>query len=955
MTLAEQKKRAKSFSEYWTRQDYKEDGNTSLFWLELLEILGAKAPTRYIQFEVPVKHLTGSAIFIDARIPSLRIVIEQKESAFPLELAPGKTYSRHGRSYHSVYEQAYEYDQTFPLSERSRYIVTCNFKEIWIYDMNVPESERLPIKIPVARLSSNLAKLQFLVDSNERPEHHDEVEVSVQAGELVGKLYDALYKQYRDPTNEHSAKSLNILCVRIVFCLYAEDAGLFPGIDGFRKFLRSWNEENIRDGLIKLFKVLDTKPEDRDPYMQQSLAIFPYVNGGLFHDEHVEIPFITKDILHIICEEMSAGFNWSKISPTIFGAVFESTLNPETRRKGGMHYTSIENIHKVIDPLFLEDLEKELHSLIDIPADLKLVKSGSGRKEIELRPAYRAKLEKFQDKLASLRFFDPACGSGNFLTETYLSIRRLENKVIWELAGNMQYLSFVNPVKVSIRQFYGIEINDFAVTVAKTALWIAESQMLRETEKIIHMEIDFLPLKTNANIHEGNALRMDWKEIINPNELSYIMGNPPFIGHQNRSAQQIDDLDIACKNVKNHGKLDYVCGWFDKAVQYIYQTDIQAAFVSTNSICQGESVAILWKPFFEKNINITYAYSTFVWTNEATDQAHVHCVIIGFKYGNLAKMPCIYSTDNTRKSVPHINGYLLAAPNFFIKNRSNSINPNLPKITKGSQATDGGNLFITLEEKETLIKKYPIASKFIRPFVGAHEFLHDKNNQYSRYCLWLYQIPPNLYASISFIRDRLEKVSTARADSKTPSVRKAKELPMLFTQIRQPNKNYLIIPRHTSQSRKYIPIGFMNPNVIVGDACSIIPNANLYLFAILISNVHNAWVHVVAGRIKSDYRYSPAIYSNFPWPNPTEKQKTLIEQSAQMILNARALYPDSSLADLYDPLLMPPELRKAHIENDKAVMEAYGFNWHTMKEEDCVAELMKMYEALVEKEKEKQS
>ena len=944
MTLTEQKKRAKSFADHWTKQDYKEDGNTSLFWLELLEILGVQSPTRYIEFEVPVQHLTGSKIFIDARIPSLRILIEQKESTFPLELPEGKTYSRHGQTYHSVYEQAYEYDQTFSLSEKSRYIVTSNFREIWIYDMNVPESERLPIKIPVAKLPSHLQKLQFLADEKERPEHHDEVEVSVKAGELVGKLYDALYKEYRDPSSEHSAKSLNILCVRIVFCLYAEDAGLFPGIDGFRRFLLTWNEENIRDGLIKLFKVLDTKPEDRDPYMQQSLSVFPYVNGGLFHDEQVEIPFITKDILHIICDEMSAGFNWSKISPTIFGAVFESTLNPETRRKGGMHYTSIENIHKVIGPLFLEDLEKELHSLIDIPADLKLVKSGSGRKEIELRPAYRAKLEKFQDKLASLRFFDPACGSGNFLTETYLSIRRLENKVIWELAGNMQYLSFVNPVKVSIRQFYGIEINDFAVTVAKTALWIAESQMLRETEKIIHMEIDFLPLKTNANIHEGNALRMDWKEILEPSSNVLLFGNPPFLGFTFMDKAQKEDVEALFPGIKN---LDYVSCWYKKAADYINGTDIECAFVSTNSITQGETVGRMWKNL---DVIINFAYRTFIWNSEAKEKASVHCVIIGFSEHN-RDIKYIFS-NNTVKKAANINPYLVDGPNVLVMSRNKPL-CNIPSMVYGNKPADGGYLIIEDEDYKDFLTKDPSAKEFIRPLLGAKEFLHNTK----RWCLWLKDVAPSEIKKHPAIYERVCKCRENRLQSKAAAIRKFADTPSLFAQITQPdNQPYLIVPRVSSERRKYIPISFLSSETKVTDAVQIIPNANLYILGIVTSNVHMAWMRAVAGRLKSDYRYSKdVVYNNFPWPNPTPKQRALIESTAQNILNARSLYPTSTLADLYDPVLMPQNLRKAHIENDKAVMEAYGFNWHTMKEEDCVAELMKMYESLIEKEKEQQS
>lgn len=509
MNAAEQMKQAKDFAKRW-KKDIKEDGNTAPFWLSLLSnVFGIKQTESYIHFEDGVKHEEkGNTIFVDAHIPSVRVMIEQKASNVALD----KPYERHGNKYQSVYEQVFEYDQTLPVSQRSKYIIACNFHEFWIYDMDVPESVRKPIKLTLDEFPQHFHQLDFLVDENAKPSEVEEIKVSIKAGALVGKLYDALLSQYKNPDKEESQRSLNVLCVRIVFLLYAEDSGLLGGVDQFYKYLIGWKWQNARDALIQLFKVLDTKLEERDPYLREDLACFPYVNGGLFHDENIEIPRITEEIFEIITKDMSQGFDWSVISPTIFGAAFESTLNPQTRRSGGMHYTSITNIHKVIDPLFLEDLKAEYKSIVSVP---DTEKNMANRREMTLKYDYQAKLERFQKKLSSLVFLDPACGSGNFLTETYLCLRRLENKVIEELSGGQQILGdLINPIQVSISQFYGIEINDFAVTVAKTALWIAESQMMKETEDIIHKNLDFLPLKTNAFIHEGNALRMNWEEIV---------------------------------------------------------------------------------------------------------------------------------------------------------------------------------------------------------------------------------------------------------------------------------------------------------------------------------------------------------------------------------------------------------------------------------------------------------
>ena len=676
--------------------------------------------------------------------------------------------------------------------------------------------------------------------------------------------------------------------------------------------------------------------------MNDDLAAFPYVNGGLFSDENIEIPHFTQEIMDLLLRECSDDFNWSEISPTIFGAVFESTLNPETRRSGGMHYTSIENIHKVIDPLFLDELRKELEEI----------------KAITVNRTLTMRLEAYQKKLANLIFLDPACGSGNFLTETYISLRRLENEVIRCLLdakmgakGTAGQIAFgldgdLNPIQVSIQQFYGIEINDFAATVAKTALWIAESQMMKQTEDVIHMPLDFLPLKSYVNIVEGNALRLDWAEVVPKDKLNYIMGNPPFIGHQWRSANQVEDMKIAFYDLTKHGKLDYVCAWYNKAADLMQGTTIKTAFVSTNSISQGESVAILWKFLVEKkSVEIQFAYRTFVWSSEAALKAAVHCVIIGFTCYLIPEEKVLYSGD-TRMKVEHINGYLLNAPDAYIQSRGKTLTVGLPEMSKGSQPTDGGYLTLSADEAKELLAKYPEAKEYVRPFIGSSEFINNR----PRYCLWLKGISPNKYRHNTEVMNRLVQVAECRRNSPTASVRKDAEMPMLFTQIRQPETPYLVVPEVSSERREYIPIGFLLPDVIASNKLYILPNATLYMFGVLMSNVHMAWMRTVCGRLKSDYSYSPAVYNNFPWPTPTEKQKSTIEKTAQAILDARVLYPDCSLADLYDGIAMPPELRTAHQNNNRAVMDAYGFVKGTKErtsESACVAALMEMYTQMV--------
>ena len=921
MTDAEQREAARQFVNKWHGKGNEDEDGRS-YWIDLLHnVLGMENVTDRVDFEKKV-YVDGNKKRIDAYIPETRVLIEQKSLGKALD----QKIHNSGDIDLTPYEQAKRYNDNLAFSERARWIITCNFAQIWIYDMDQANTKEFaPVKLELADIQTKYSLLDFLIKKEVKAISH-EMEISIKAGDIVGKLYDAFIKQYKDPTNEHSLKSLNALCVRLVFCLYAEDAGIFGERAMFHDYLQSYRTERMRNALIDLFRVLDQKPEDRDPYLEPELAAFPYVNGGLFSDENIEIPMFTDEIRELLLMEASENFNWSDISPTIFGAVFESTLNPETRRSGGMHYTSIENIHKVIDPLFLDDLKAELAEI----------------EKIQVKNTRNRKLHQFQDKLASLEFLDPAAGSGNFLTETYLSLRRLENRVVSDLTGGQMVLGDVlDPIKVSITQFHGIEINDFAVTVAKTALWIAESQMMKETEAIIIQHLDFLPLTTNANIVEANALRIDWNDVVDKSKLNYIMGNPPFVGLSLRSDAQQNDMAAVFLDNGRAGRLDYVSAWYKKAAIFIKGTRIEVAFVSTNSINQGEQAPILWGDLFDnEGIKINFAYRTFVWNSEANEKAHVHCVIIGF--ANFDRSKKIIFEEGVAKPVEKINGYLVNADNVFIQLRGKAQN-GYPKLVQGNKPWDGGHLILSQEERDRLVSKYPITGKYIKKYIGSHEFINNK----VRYCLWLKNVSPEEYRNIPEIMDRLRAVAEVRKKTKTVAVQAQAETPMLFSQIRQPESDYILIPETSSGARRYIPMGFMDKNVIASNSTLVATDATLYLFGVLESNVHMAWMRTVCGRLKSDYRYSPSIYNNFPWPSPTPEQKSLIEQTAQAILDARALYPDSSLADLYDPLTMPPELRKAHTANDIAVMKAYGFSTK-MSEADCVAELMKMYQTLVD-------
>lgn len=917
MKDVEQRKAAKEFAEYWKGKGY-EKGESQSFWLSLLnEVYGIEKPEQFITFEEQV-HIDNTS-FIDGMIPSTHVMIEQKSLGKDLN----KKIQQSDGSFLTPFQQAQRYSASLPYSQRPRWIITCNFESFCVYDMEHPTGE--PEIILLENLEREYYRLNFLVNSKD--EHLEkEMEVSIKAGEIVGKLYDALLAQYINKENESSLKSLNILCVRLVFCLYAEDAGIFGRRGMFHDYLNAFDAVHFRKALIDLFKVLDTKPADRDPYLEPELAAFPYVNGGLFADENIEIPMFTDECRKLLLEEASVGFDWSEISPTIFGAVFESTLNPETRRSGGMHYTSIENIHKVIDPLFLDDLRAEFEEIC----------------ETTVEKTKEKKLKAFQDKLAGLCFLDPAAGSGNFLTETYLCLRKLENEILDILFhGQISFGEYTEPIKVQISQFYGIEINDFAVSVAKTALWIAESQMLKKTEDIVHMSLDFLPLKSYTNIAEGNALRLNWEDVVPKDKLNYIMGNPPFVGYAYQTAEQKADLTSINANIGKN--IDYVAGWYFKAAMMMEKTNIRTAFVSTNSITQGEQVASVWRPLFEQfGIHIDFAHRTFRWDSEASLKAHVHCVIVGFSVAPNHKNRFLYTGDNL-KIVDNINAYLLGAPNVFIERRTTPI-CNVPSIYRGSQPTDDGNLILTEEEKDELLKKEPVAKEFIRPFMMGKDFINRK----PRYCIWLVGANPSVLKKCPEVMARVQKVKDFRLASKKAATREKANTPTLFDEIHDCKTDYIAIPKVSSENRRYVPMDYLEAEVIAGDKLFMMPSNTPYAFGILMSNVHMAWMRAVCGRLEMRYSYSNTIvYNNFPWPNPTEEQKAKIEQTAQAILDARALYPDCSLADLYDELTMPPELRRAHQANDKAVMQAYGF-WGVLNSESaCVAALMEMYKDLI--------
>ena len=1031
------KKAAQKFREYWTFRRGSEKGEDQQFWNMLLrDVLGMADVEQRTQPQVPVQ-MKDTVKFLDLWIPETRVLIEHKSRGIRLD-APQ---SGHGGK--TPFEQAVEYNQARGFSEKARWIVTSNFDEIWVYDMDHPLAD--PQKIRLGDLPKEVARLGFLVDSQVKSVREKETDISIKAGRIVGELYKELLKRYGDNgrveradhvesssgtsnsstrsacstrLNESCLAALNRLCVRLVFLFYAEDAELFPK-DAFWNFLKDTPAKFLRGHLQKLFHVLDTPEAERDPYLEPEIAAFPYTNGGLFKGvDEAEIPPLDDEIKELLIK--SANFDWRDISPTIFGALFESTLNPVTRRAGGMVYTSVENIHKVIDPLFLDDLTRRVDETL---GTTEYTENTEKKASVYSVPSVvKKKLLAIQDEIAALTFLDPACGSGNFLTETFLSLRRLENRIIDALQQGQGELDLGISAKVSIAQFHGIEINDFAVAVAKTAMWISEAKMLHETAEILHREPAYLPLKDYDGIIEGNALRMDWGSllwncgnvemcnsgnaemgIVKVNsaldngcfhnstipQFSYIMGNPPFVGASMMSAEQKSEAVSIFGKGKRVNSIDYVGAWYYKACELISATKntkcTKVAFVSTNSITQGEQVAPMWTPLFDKyGLEIDFAHRTFRWDSEATEKAHVHCVIIGFHVKG-GKQTDLLTPNGVRDSekvsgvsreqirllktktifdgeraifAANICPYLIDAPTVFIESRAKPI-CDVPPMTKGNYPTDDGNFILTETERDAILRDTPELLPYVRRYVGARDFI---NSDEVRYCLWLKDASPAVYHKNREVMRRLAAVRDFRLASSAAPTRKMAEQPWRFFSVPHNDTSYLLLPEVSSERRRYVPIGFMEPDVIAANTNLIVPNALPCHFGIITSSTHMAWMRVVAGRLKSDYRYSGAIvYNNFPWPTiettefteDTEKKPSAsvysvssvvqkITQTAQSILDARAAHHDCSLADLYDPLTMPPDLRAAHEANDRAVLAAYGLAADT-PEPAIVAHLFKLY------------
>lgn len=931
------KKEAKEFVKRWKKRlgaipagSNNEQQDTQKFWVDLLiNVLGIPSNTidSFVDFERKVRGRR-----IDVFVSDHNFLCEQKSWGIDLD----KPEPRNG-GMETPLQQAMWYARHLPYSERPRWVMTCNFGTFRLYDLDNERPEDTVQEFSLEELQDSLYLLSFLT-SNETSRLHKEQQLSIEAGAYVSRLYDALAKQYhhieeKDERAQEEQRSLNVLITRIIFLLYAEDADLLQSHQAFGRYCEG-DPAKLRRKLVDLFEAIDTPLEQRDEYMDEDLAAFPYVNGGLFADSSIIVPQMTPEILEAITDA-SQDFDWREISGVIFGGVFEGTLNPETRHAGGMHYTSVENIERCLRPLFLDELWDELHE-------------AEGERTVAKRKQALARLH---DKVASITIGDPACGSGNFLTEAYRQLRTIENRIIEdelsEETGNAGQTSLViaqdSPVRVSLDQLYGIEINDFAVSVAKTALWITEEQMLRKTQEIyVGYDFDFLPLRSLSNLHEGNALKTDWSEVF-PDDLTYLVGNPPFLGARNQSKEQKAELLEVFDGAKNAGNIDYCGAWYMKAARFTQGKRTRCALVSTNSICQGEQVANLWKPLHDLGIHIDFAHNTFRWDNEAADKAHVFCVIVGFSRENCEKRLYVHDTPDTaevKKAAKSINAYLSDAPDAFIWNRNKPI-CDVPKIGIGNKPIDGGFYLFADEEKTDFLNREPGAKSYFHRWIGSREFLHGE----SRWCLYLGDATFAELKELPRCRERIEAVREYRLASKSVPTRKLADRPAHFHVENMPKGNSIVVPKVSSERRRYIPMGFVGPETLCSDLVFLIPNASLYHFGILQSQFHNAWMRTVAGRLKSDYRYSGGIvYNNFVWPEPTVSQREEVERCAQAVLDARDAQEGATLADMYDPKneTFFPELMAAHKALDAAVEAAYGIDFGG-DEEKIVAHLFNLY------------
>ena len=922
--MAGKKSDAESFASRWANKG-NENQDTQRFWIDFYQnVLGVEDAVSRLEFEKPVStDASTHEGYIDVFIPSAKTLVEQK--SLGIDLAKEET--RQGRKVTPA-KQGNAYAQGMPLSQQPRYIIACNFAEFWVFDRERDSLCREPLfKLPLAELSKNLAAIQFLKGGAEAPATISRA-VSVEAGKIMSKLHDLVAEAFDDPDAPENHHALSVLMTRLMFLMFCEDSGLVAP-NAFRDYVSHFQAGDLRRGLKDLFVWLDTKDEDRDKYAESWLKKLPYMNGGLFR-EKTEIPPLSENFRHTLIVEGCQEFDWSGVSPTVFGSIFEGALSHDHRRTNGQHFTSPENIHKVIDPLFLDGLKAEFDEACAKPV------AGGARTRA---------LKDLHKKIGSISILDPAAGSGNFLTESYLCLRRLENRILFELQGDQASFSFEDSgdrdVLVSLRNFHGIELEDFACCVARTALWIAEKQADADTAKVTQRVYQELPLTDYEGIVNANALRIDWNDVVPADEVDYVLGNPPFLGQAMQSKEQSNDVSSLFDGLSNAGKLDYVAGWFKKAADYSKGTNIRCAFVSSNSICQGESVGSLWKVLSEAGCVINFAYTTFLWDSEASDKAGVMCVIVGFSMFEDGHKKVLFGADGPTFA-SHINGYLKSAPDVWIKNRKKCINRRGCKVTQGSQPMENGQLLFSVEEKKQFLSRYPDCEKLFRPFVGSREFLNETD--FSRYCLWLDGVNPAEYTNNTEIMKRIRAVREYRASNKIPRIRKTADSPQLFTQIRQPENDYIIIPRVSSARRKYIPIGYVSRRVVASDAVVIVDGASMFDFGLLMSQTHNAWMRTVAGRLKNDYRYAPSVYYNFPYPDADQDAVSEIEERAKAVIKARSNYPDCSLATLYgaDSFFLFNDLVKAHSDLDAAVESAYGMSFDG-DEEKIVAHLFNLY------------
>ena len=948
---SEIKKAAKEFVAEW-RHRGKEDKDYTEFWEDLLEdVFGIPKARKEIEPQSRVK-FEGSTKRIDIRIKTSKIVVEQKSNDVDLDVKQkqsGKD-SNGNEIWLTPMEQAIRYYNNLNTPDQGRYVIACNFKEFRIWDSY---HKNAPIKsIMLEELPSRWRDLKILVDPY-RPEgfvdEKREERVSSTASEFIRNLYDTIYASKKDWT-KNELQSLNMFCVRVVFCLFAEDAGIFD--DGqFSTFLGKFNAKDLNKKFDALFFWLDMTEARRREYFKLAdveVQQFPYVDGGLFNNADLyETPAINKVAFEILkgawdmkLKDTDETFDWSEISPTNFGCIFESTVDSEVRESGGMHYTTPSNIHRVIDPLFMDDLKEELGLIIALPIDT------NGQKDVKY-----AKLEAFRDRLSSMRFLDPACGSGNFLTETYKSLHALELQAIEsELAfRHNAIMENQDPCKVRMGQFFGIEIDHFAASVARASLWIAACQLIQETKKVLHCSIDPLPLEKNNYVVCADALLTDWDDVLKRKATTetYIIGNPPFQGAKKMNDEQKKSLLYAMpsrlpdktKLWDKQGKLDFVCAWYAKAAAYMEgKRNITAAFVSTNSIVQGDQEAPLWHPLMSHyKLHILFAWRSFQWFNEVEKMAHVHCVIVGFYLGKKRRQVShrLFVEDGTIVNADNINGYLLNAENLFVWNRAKSL-CTIPEMGIGNKPIDGGNYLFDEQEMQDFIQKEPASEKYFHPYYGGEEFISGT----PRYCLWLGDATPAEVAAMPLCMKRVEAVKAYRAKSDSKPTQELAKTPRRFHVENMPAKDYFVVPRTSSQSRNYIPMGKLTSNDFCSDGIQIIQEATLYHFGVLQSSIHMAWLRIVCGRLETRYRYSNGIvYNNFPWPDATDEQKAAIEKTAEGILDARSKYSDSSLEQLYNPSLMPDDLIDAHEKNNRAVAAIYahyGINLNMSDEEIAI-------------------